>query len=74
MPDYTASDACSHNTEQDGRCAVGRVICLGTGDPLNAERAQTCLAVQLPAEAALLFEASSGNLLLGRLQNAGITL
>jgi len=26
------------------------VICLGTGDPLNAERAQTSLAVRLTGE------------------------
>jgi ribonuclease Z len=74
MPDYTAREACRHHTEQDGRCAVGRVICLGTGDPLNAERAQTCLAVQLPGEEAILFDASSGTLVLGRLQTAGIPL
>jgi hypothetical protein len=29
---------------------VGRVICLGTGDPLNAYRAQTSLAVRLTGE------------------------
>ena len=29
---------------------MGRVICLGTDDPLNAERAQTSLAVRLTGE------------------------
>jgi ribonuclease Z len=53
---------------------VGRLICLGTGDPLNAERAQTCLAVRLPGEEALLFDSSSGTVVLGRLQTAGIPL
>jgi ribonuclease Z len=51
---------------------VGRVICLGTGDPLNAERAQSSVAVRLPGEETLLFDASSGTILLGRLRDAGI--
>jgi ribonuclease Z len=53
---------------------VGRVICLGTGDPLNAERAQTSLAVWLPGEGTALFDASSGTILLGRLREAGIPI
>jgi ribonuclease Z len=53
---------------------VGRVICLGTGDPLNAERAQTSLAVRLPGEETILFDASSGTILLGRLRDAGIPI
>jgi ribonuclease Z len=53
---------------------VGRVICLGTGDPLNAERAQTSLAVRLPGEETALFDASSGTILLGRLRGAGIPI
>jgi ribonuclease Z len=53
---------------------VGRVICLGTGDPLNAERAQTSLAVRLPGEETALFDASSGTILLGRLREAGIRI
>jgi ribonuclease Z len=53
---------------------VGRVICLGTGDPLNAERAQTSLAVRLPGEETALFDASSGTILLGRLRDAGIPI
>ena len=51
---------------------MGRVICLGTGDPLNAERAQTSLAVRLPGDETILFDTSSGTILLGRLQGAGI--
>ena len=53
---------------------MGCVVCLGTGDPLNAERAQTCIAVRLPREEAILFDASSGTIILGRLQSAGIPL
>lgn len=61
-------------TEQGRRCALGRVICLGTGDPLNAERAQTSLAVRHPDEETVLFDASSGTILLGRLRDAGIPI
>jgi ribonuclease BN (tRNA processing enzyme) len=53
---------------------VGRVICLGTGDPLNAERAQTSLAVRLSREETALFDASSGTILLGRLREASISI
>jgi ribonuclease Z len=53
---------------------VGRVICLGTGDPLNAERAQTSIAVRLAGNETVLFDASSGTILLGRLQEAGIPI
>jgi ribonuclease BN (tRNA processing enzyme) len=53
---------------------VGRVICLGTGDPLNAERAQTSLAVRLPGEETVLFDASSGTILLGQLRAASISI
>ena len=53
---------------------MGRVICLGTGDPLNAERAQTSVAVRLPGDEAILFDASSGTILLGRLRDAGIPI
>jgi ribonuclease Z len=53
---------------------VGRVICLGTGDPLNSERAQTSLAVRHPGEETVLFDASSGTILLGRLRDAGIPI
>jgi ribonuclease Z len=53
---------------------LGRVICLGTGDPLNAERAQTCVAVRLPDEESILFDVSSGTVVLGRLRAAGLPL
>jgi ribonuclease Z len=50
------------------------VIFLGTGDPLNEERAQTCLAVPLSDGETMLFDASSGTVLLRQLQGAGIAL
>ena len=53
---------------------MGRVICLGTGDPLNAERAQTSVALRLSGDESVLFDASSGTILLGRLQDAGIQI
>jgi ribonuclease Z len=53
---------------------VGRVIFLGTGDPLNGERAQTSLAVPLEGGDAMLFDASSGTILLRQLKAAGIPL
>ncbi len=53
---------------------MGRVIFLGTGDPLNGERAQASLAVPLAAGEAMLFDASSGTVLLGQLDAAGIPL
>jgi len=48
------------------------VIFLGTGDPLNGERAQTSLALPLPADETMLIDASSGTVLLNRLEAAGI--
>jgi ribonuclease Z len=53
---------------------VGRVIFLGTGDSLNEERAQSCLAVPVANGETILFDASSGTVLLGQLQAAGIAL
>jgi ribonuclease Z len=53
---------------------VGRVIFLGTGDPLNEERAQTSLAVPLEGGETILFDASSGTVLLRQLRAAGIPL
>jgi ribonuclease BN (tRNA processing enzyme) len=50
------------------------VILLGTGDPLNEERAQTSLAVPLAADEILLVDASSGTVLLRQLEAAGIAL
>ncbi|MBD0357585.1 MAG: MBL fold metallo-hydrolase [Rubrobacter sp.] len=54
--------------------AVGRVIFLGTGDALNPERAQTSLALPLSGDEAMLIDASSGTVLLGRLADADIPL
>jgi ribonuclease BN (tRNA processing enzyme) len=53
---------------------LGRVIFLGTGDPLNEERAQTSLAVPISRDEAMLFDASSGTVLLRQLKAAGIPL
>ena len=53
---------------------MSRIIFLGTGDSLNPERAQTSLAVPLPGDETMLFDASSGTVLLGRLAAAGIPL
>jgi len=54
--------------------ALGRVIFLGTGDPLNEERAQTCLAVPLAGSETMLIDACSGTVLLRQLQAGGIAL
>jgi ribonuclease Z len=53
---------------------LGRVIFLGTGDPLNEERAQTSLAVPLEAGEVMLVDASSGTILLSQLEAASIPL
>jgi ribonuclease Z len=53
---------------------VGRVIFLGTGDPLNGKRAQACLAMPLAGGETMLIDASSGTILLGQLDAAGIPL
>lgn len=53
---------------------MGRVILLGTGDPLNEERAQTSLAVPLAGDETLLVDASSGTVLLRQLEASGIAL
>ena len=59
---------------REGGDGVGRVILLGTGDPLNEERAQSCLAVELAAGETMLVDASSGTVLLRQLATAGIAL
>ena len=41
---------------------------------MNAERAQTSIAARLPNNETILFDASSGTILLGRLETAGIPL
>jgi ribonuclease BN (tRNA processing enzyme) len=48
------------------------VILLGTGDPLNEERAQSCLAVPLADDETMLFDVSSGTGILRQLIVAGI--
>ena len=53
---------------------MGRVILLGTGDPLNDEQAQTSLAVSLAGDEAMLIDASSGTIVLRQLRVAGIPL
>jgi len=57
-----------------GEEKVSRLIFLGTGDSLNPERAQTSLAVPLAGDETMLIDASSGTVLLGRLEAAGIPL
>jgi ribonuclease Z len=49
-----------------------RLTFLGTGDALNGERAQSSLALRLSGEETMLIDASSGTVLLGRLEAAGI--
>jgi ribonuclease Z len=56
------------------RSATTRVILLGTGDPLNDERAQASLAVHLAGGETVLLDTSSGTVLLQRLRAAGIAL
>ena len=53
---------------------MGRVILLGTGDPLNEERAQTSLAIPLTGDETMLIDASSGTVLLRQLEASGIAL
>ena len=48
------------------------MILLGTGDPLNEERAQSCLAVPLAEDETMLFDVSSGTDILRQLTAAGI--
>lgn len=50
------------------------IIMLGTGDPLNEERAQSSLAVPLEGGETLLVDTTSGTALLRRLREAGIAL
>jgi ribonuclease BN (tRNA processing enzyme) len=51
-----------------------RVTFLGTGDALNGERAQSSLALPLSGDETMLIDTSSGTVLLGRLETAGIPL
>jgi ribonuclease BN (tRNA processing enzyme) len=53
---------------------VGRVIFLGTGGPLNGERAQTSLAIPLSGGETMLVDVSSGTVLLKQLEAANVAL
>jgi ribonuclease Z len=53
---------------------VGRVIFLGTGDPLNGERAQASIAIPLSGGETMLIDASSGTVLLRQLEDANVAL
>jgi ribonuclease Z len=53
---------------------MGRVIFIGTGDPLNGERTQSCLAVPLAHDETMLFDTASGTDILRQLESAGIAL
>lgn len=53
---------------------MSRLTFLGTGDPLNPERAQTSVAVPLAGNETMLIDTSSGTVLLGRLEAARIPL
>jgi ribonuclease Z len=57
-----------------GEARVRRMTFLGTGDSLNGERAQASLALPLSADETMLIDTSSGTVLLGRLEAAGIPL
>jgi ribonuclease BN (tRNA processing enzyme) len=57
-----------------GEAGLRRLTFLGTGDALNGERAQSSLALPLSGEETMLIDASSGTVLLGRLEAAGILL
>jgi ribonuclease BN (tRNA processing enzyme) len=60
--------------QADERRGLGRVIFLGTGDPLNEERAQTSIALPLEGGETMLFDASSGTIVLRQLEAASIPL
>jgi ribonuclease Z len=60
--------------QRSGEAGLRRLTFLGTGDALNGERAQSSLALPLSGEETMLIDASSGTVLLGRLETAGIPL
>jgi ribonuclease Z len=59
---------------RSGEAGLRRLTFLGTGDALNGERAQSSLALRLSGDETMLIDASSGTVLLGRLEAAGIPL
>src|SRR5215210_4503103 len=73
LPSYAKQKMCS-TTWALRIDKVSRPIFLGTGDSLNGERAQASLAIPLPSDETMLIDASSGTVLLGRLETAGISL
>jgi ribonuclease Z len=60
--------------QRSGEAGLRRLTFLGTGDALNGERAQSSLALPLSGEETMLIDTSSGTVLLGRLEAAGIPL
>jgi ribonuclease Z len=60
--------------QRSGEAGLSNLTLLGTGDALNGERAQSSLAVPLSCEETMLIDASSGTVLLARLEAAGIPL
>jgi ribonuclease Z len=60
--------------QRAGGAGLRRVTFLGTGDALNGERAQSSLALPLSGEKTMLIDTSSGTVLLGGLEAAGIPL
>jgi len=60
--------------QRSGEAGLRRLTFLGTGDALNGERAQSSVALPLSGEETMLIDASSGTVLLGRLEAAGIAL
>src|SRR5918911_3031449 len=69
-PTVNEGDELQHSRE----AGLRRLTFLGTGDALNGERAQSSLALPLSGEETMLIDASSGTVLLGRLEAAGIPL
>src|SRR5215210_5391185 len=59
---------------RSGEASVRGLTFLGTGDSLNGERAQASLALPLSGDETMLIDTSSGTVLLGRLEAAGIPL
>ena len=60
--------------QRSGEAGLRRLTFLGTGDALNGERAQSSLALPLSGEETMLIDTSSGTVLLGRLEAAGVPL
>jgi ribonuclease Z len=76
MSDDPTTDATHEGDglQRSGEAGLRRLTFLGTGDALNSERAQSSLALPLSSEETMLIDTSSGTVLLGRLEAAGIPL